>query len=395
MRRIRAALAAATLLSLVMASSAVAGTSGVSTARLIAGTLRDAHGRPAAGRVLVFHDNLRDANRLELVASGKASGNGKFEVRLGSSKSVDAARARNDGYANFAYYGVTADGVSSMYFFPASLAPGAAWRSNRANLSASNIETVDAAPSPDFANRIATLLDQRAASSGGITPQTTPDEWLGYCIYDIVSTWDASTPVVQLHDRYSDLTGKVWYGKTTVADSDITVGIRTSGSWSLSGTTHTGTDTTIEASRTVTGTYGAVLSSSFKYRLWRFASNNYFACATPPAPHDIVESIRWNGTTFSLAWNDTASDGLCTTTFSAHKDSIDAGEYWARWNNAYSGFAWSLNVPFYAGTYVNMRSYSGASNKVGHEYTAGFARPTHWICGDNDFPAYSWKILAG
>jgi hypothetical protein len=394
MRRRRAAVAVVSVLSLLAllpgASVSAAQTSG--GPRLVAGTLRDASGNPAAGRVLVFHDNLRDADRLELLGYAKAGNNGQFTFHLGHNTKVDVARSRNDGYANFAMYGVTADGISTLSFFPASLnAKGTSWASQSQRLDRANLRATMHLPSQDFPDEVAASLDggTKPTTGGGIVPEVSGDQWLDYCLYTKISTWDAATPVMELHTWYTDLTGVASYGRTNTSDSDISVGVKYS-SWSLEGTTHIGNSDEVKVTKTATGQFGAILSSSFRYSKWQFNASNYLICASPPDPFYVVESVRWNGTNMNVMWTDTGQDGRCLGTYNAYKNKMDPRDTFSRSSNRLTTFGWTLS-----GVGVGWRSTSGSSTKVTFDYTAGTARASYYICGNDDYPAYAHRIFAG
>lgn len=85
-------------------------------------------------------------------------------------------------------------------------------------------------PDPAFAQRLEQSESVRRLSGGKnrAAPRPNAAQNITYqnCYYTLVSTFDRNSPVAELHTWYSDLTGRVWYGKTNKADSHISVGIR-------------------------------------------------------------------------------------------------------------------------------------------------------------------------
>jgi hypothetical protein len=365
------------------------GASAASGPPLVAqGVLRDAAGHPSRGLVALYHDNMRDHNRLELIASATADASGSFRLALTPGASVRAAAAVNDGYANFALVGVTPSGVSTLHFFSRQAAPNGSWLradSERVTLAASH-----PAPSADY------LASFRRHVAGALSQVAQPaTDWFDYCIYDLSNTWDEATPIQELHTWYTDMSGKALYAHTSTADTDISVGVKlASGPWSIEGSTHIGTSssTTTEIGRTRTGHYGKVLSSSFRYQRWRIETPNNFVCPWD-APPQIVEATRWNGTNYGEAWDDSRFDGQCATTWSSHRNPMGKLDTWSRIQEDFTSFGYSIGANL--GITVNMTSKSGASDKVQLSYATGTARNTYFICGNNEYPSFSLRVFAG
>ena len=398
MRQLRIAIAFLCVSSLfVFAPTASAATASAGP-RLIAGTLRNEAGSPSTGRVLVFHDNLRDADRLEFVGYAKANGSGRFKFQLGHVAKVDQARSHNDGFANFAMYGVTPNGVSRMSFFSARLDKGAAsWKSEQTDLDGAKVSASEAQPTKDFAEKIATLIDGQTTptSNGGIVPlAVTGDGWLDYCLYNRIQTWDAATPVMELHTYYTGQHGTARYARASSADSDIGVGVKYGSTWSLEGTTHVGNSDEVSVSKSASGRFGWSLTSSFRYSRWQFSSNNNpIACAVPPAPMYVVESVRWNGTSLATYGDLSSYDGKCATAYASHNDPMTGNDTFSRVSKRLITFTWGLNVS--TGLTINMAETSGASSNVTFDYWTGTDRSTYNLCGSDDFPAYAHRIFAG
>ena len=359
---------------------------------LLTGALSAADGRPTAGRLLLFHDNLRDHDRLELVATARASANGRFELRLAPSRSTRSAAARNDGFVNFALYGVSREAASSLRFFSARQDGRGAWQGRATDLSGLVVKLGRKPPAPDFAEKLEAGLGAspaQAARAG--TVQASGAAWLDDCYYDLLRTFDRGTPVLELHTWYGDLLGKASYGETRTADSDVTVGVRYGDVFSMEGTTHIGNTQTVTAALSRTGRFGRVLQSEFRYKHWRVRTPNNFICGA--APHEIVEAVRWNGTGLLPMWDDSRFDGQCTTTYRANRAALSRNAEWSRWSEELTAYQWNLHVA--AGLTVAMRARSGASSRVGYEYTTGSARSIYYLCGNDEKPAFSRRIFAG
>lgn len=400
----RLSVGALSVLLLVALATPATGAGRVGPPLLVEGAVSNAAGKGVPGQVLVFHDNLRDHNRLELVASTRASQKGRYAVRMHPTAEMDAAGSSNSGYANFVLFAATDAGMSEYMFFAAQPTVGGAWADDTGVVPGLNIRAERSLPHGGYLRELEDAVssalvddaDSMSATSGDVTASETGDDWLRYCMYDPIQTLDRQTPVAELHTRYTDLTGRVHYGRTATADSSISVGVRagsSSASFSASGTTYVGNTQSSGTARTRTGTYGKVLASSFKYQKWRYKTKNTMFCSSPPAPYEIIEAIRWNGTTFTEMWDDSHLDGKCRTTYNNYKMSMGKGDYWYRWNQAYTAFGWNLSVS--AGVTASMTARSGASTKVGHEYWSGTARSVYYLCGNTDYPAYARRILAG
>lgn len=372
--------------------------------QLLAGALKEKDGKPAEGRVLVFHDNLRDENRLELVSTTRSNASGLFSIGFKTNPSVENARKNNGGFAHFSVYGVTDAGVSLMRFFSAELG-ATSWKGN-GNDELDNLNLIATQPPPveDFAGKVerSDPIRKLAArrhkrSSYSVAASYYPTN----CYYDLIATLNKQVPVHELHTAYADLSGKAYYGRTNKADSDISVGFKVSPQdtiFNASGALRVSNSfsETVETSRTRTGNYGYVLSTSFKFSRWRNneAMNRFNAlCSPPSAPYEVLEATRWNGTTFSNAWDDSRFNGKCLTTWYSHRDGLQRGEEWKRSRQNFTSYGFDFSVS--AGISASMTAKSGASDMVGIEYKAGTARSVYWICGNTDFPAYSLRIFAG
>lgn len=57
-------------------------------------------------------------------------------------------------------------------------------------------------------------------------------------------------------------------------------------------------------------------------------------------------------------------------------------------------FQHGITLSAYSAT-LSVKSKSGASQKVGFEYSTGTARSIYYLCGNNDYPAYALRIHAG
>jgi hypothetical protein len=375
---------------------------------LISGNIVDAAGKPVAGRVLVFYDNLRDENRLDLVATSRTGAAGQFAVSLTSTPAMEAARSANGGAANFAAYAVSHTGISTFRFFSAKPS-GNGWSNRRERLDRFDLLATSPLPDPAFDQEIedSDAVHQLSPESRSMFGPSVAAADITYnsCYYTLVGTYDRQSPVAELHTAYNDLTGRVWYGHTNQADSDISVGIRADDANTLfyaSGTIHVGTSysSTVETYVAKSGSFGWVQQTSFRYGRYQ---NNWNAnwrlqlCWDPnhggSAPYEIVESLRWNGTALADDWNDGRFDGQCQTTYANKKMALQSGRYWARWTENLTGFGWSMGVG--VGLTASVSSWSGASDKVGFEYWGGTQRSTYWLCGNDDFPAYSARIFAG
>ena len=389
MRSLAASLSAALLLLALPGAGLTARVAGPPS--LLTGALSAADGRPTAGRVLLFHDNLRDHDRLELIAVARAAANGRFELRFAANRSTRAAAARNDGHVNFALYGVSQEATSSLRFFSARQDGRGTWR-GAADLRGVVVETHRKPPAPDFFERLEarlTSLPAREARAG--TVQASGAGWLDDCYYDLIRTFDRGTPVLELHTWYGDLLGKASYGETRMADSDVTVGVRYGEAFSMEGTTHIGNAQSVTASLSRTGKFGRVLQSEFRYKHWRVSTPNNFICGA--APREIVQAVRWNGTGLLPMWDDSRFDGQCTTTYRANRAAFSRNAEWSRWNEELTSYQWNLQVA--AGLTVATRARSGASSRVGYEYTTGSARNIYYLCGNDEKPAFSLRIFAG
>jgi hypothetical protein len=386
MRDIRRSIATALLMAGLVFSPWVGVAAAVrSLPNLASGVLRNAAGQAAAGRVLLFHDDLRDRNQLELLTTARSGADGLYTLRLLPNRSTVAAASRNDGFVNFAVSGVTRTGVSRLHFFSARQDGRGAWVGQNEGTSAMEIRATSRPPTPDYATRV-----EDALRAGGHGVAGDP---VDTCLYDLVQTFDAQTPVMELHTWYSDLSGTATYARSNTADTAISVGVKYSG-WSTNGTTHVGNTMGAAVTETKTGPYGKVLQTSFRYDRWHFRTDNYFICASPPQPQEVVEAVRWNGTNLQVSWDDTAFDGRCLTTWSAYKNRMLPGATFARWEQRLTSYGYTLGAnlgPFN----INMVSTSGASTSVGYIYTAGTARRAYYICGNTDYPAFSLRIFAG
>lgn len=384
----------------ILALSMPATAAGVdrSSPQLVAGVLQSGAGTPSSGRVVVFHDDLRDNNRLQLMSTSLAGSDGRYSVNIRATRDIQDAAASNDGFAHFIAYAVTGAGISDYRFFSAKLERGAWKGSATANLGKVNLSASRPLPSRDFPKQLDAAirtaqakLDQRVA-----TPNTTPDEWLFQCYYTVYSTFQSRTMVSELHNDYPNLQAVALYGRTDQADSNISVGIRATKykvNFSASGTNHIGNSNVTEVKKNVWGSYGKALNTLFQYQRWRHHPDNGLACQSPPAPYEILKSTRWQGDTLGAAWDDSRFDGQCLTTYSQYKVRLDAGADWARFSNDYTGYTWTMNVA--AGITYNNSSWSGASTRVGHEYHNPWNAPTAYICGNNEMPAFALRIFAG
>jgi len=390
--RFLAFLSAAALVLLAMPSSVGAADS----PELISGVLRSAGGQATSGRIIVFYDDLRENNRLLLASTSQAGSDGRYRIGIEPSPAMVAASARNGGYANFVAYAVTGDGISQYRWFSARYEAGT-WRAARDELDKFDVSAILPLPASDYDERVEGALSKRSrVGIRMLTPMTTGDQWLYECRYSLIATYDRETPVAELHTSYLYLTGKAVYGKTYQADSDITTGVRASievVQFIGSGTHHVGTSSAVETSLTKTGSYGKVLSSSFRYKRWRWDWDNPPICGSPPAPYEILQSTRWNGTAFAVAWDDSGSDGKCQSTYNQYKQKLLPGADWSRYNNSFTGYRKTISLS--AGLSAETTSWSGASTRVGREYHNGSSVTSYYICGNTDFPAWSLRIFSG
>ena len=362
---------------------------------IASGVLRDAGGRPAAGRVVLFHDNLRDHDRLEPIATAVANARGEFVLAAPPNARMRAAALVNDGYTNFAAFATLRDGVSGLRFFSARQAPSGVWLDS----DSAAIEVALAAdhepPSADFAEQLEEAVEPIEASARRQVGVALASPWLDDCYYTLLKTFDRQTAVMELHTWYSDLSGKASYAKSFIADSEVTVGVKLKAgdaSFGWDGTTHVGNELTAANTLTRTGKFGWVLSSEFRYKHWRKQEPNNFICGA--APYEIIENVRWNGGGLIPLWNDGRFDGQCTSTWNANKMALSSQATWSRYNNNLTWFQHSVSLSAYVGKF-DVKSKSGASTKVGFEYATGTGRSLYYLCGNNDKPAFALRILAG
>jgi len=75
---------------------------GASGAPMLAtGVARDTNGRLAGATGLLFHDNLRDHGRLELIGRTRTAADGSYALRFGGNQATRQTAAVNDGFVNF------------------------------------------------------------------------------------------------------------------------------------------------------------------------------------------------------------------------------------------------------------------------------------------------------
>ena len=217
MRDNRRSLGAAFLIAaLVSAPSAGIATAVRSLPNLVSGIVRNAAGGGTAGRVLLFHDDLRDRNCLELLGTARSGADGRYNLSLLPNAETMAAASRNSGFVNFALVAITGRGVSRLQFFSARQDGRGAWVGGNNSLPAIEICATSSPPEPEYATRVEAALSTLSHPADGDPLET--------CLYDRVQAFDAQTPVIELHTWYRDLTGTATYARTRTSDSDITVG---------------------------------------------------------------------------------------------------------------------------------------------------------------------------
>jgi hypothetical protein len=108
----------------------------------------------------------------------------------------------------------------------------------------------------------------------------------------------------------------------------------------------------------------------------------------------VIESARWNGTGLTPRWDDSRFDGQCLTTWYSNRGQQDAGSTFVRTDETLTSFGYTIGVPIGIGS-ISMTSKSGASVKVGFDYSFGNNLSVYWLCGNTDKPAFSLRIFAG
>jgi hypothetical protein len=222
-----------------------------------------------------------------------------------------------------------------------------------------------------------------------------PCRYASYETTTLLSTQSQPTVIGELHVA-KDATGTFTYGVGSRADSHISVGL-SSGGWHLGGFSHvSASDSAVVGISNVGDDWAHQLTSRFSYGLYQHdrwtldpVTGSRIFCGSSKS----VGPRRWLGN-IQVGTDLSQYLHLCTTTYKATALSYAPKAFFDRTSRklkTWEGAAY-VNV---GGATLGLRAWSGASQWVTYHYKFGTKYPTHWLCGNDDVPAYSSRIFAG
>jgi hypothetical protein len=236
------------------------------------------------------------------------------------------------------------------------------------------------------AGKVALLRRASAKRSYAVTAATAVD-----CLPEttLLSTGATPTTTGELHTGDNQW-GNFYYGQT--ADSSIEVGIETpifSGSWSVSGSVHTGNALTQFASWQVGSQWGYKLRTNMEFKRYKldYPNNLYPYC--PQYDSSKTVNTRWVGSTI-LGDNVHNLDNNCRNYPVTKQQRQYRGTGWGR---ASYDFTW-FDGAFSAFGFT-ARAKSGSSQYVRANWTVGTNYTYYWYCGSDDYPAFAHRVYAG
>jgi hypothetical protein len=350
----------------------------------VQGHVRDAQGSPVAGAVVALYVSTdpdvsnSQVSPLDRTTTGS---DGSYALHAAPDGLVDAA-----GWANFAVEGTSGD--VPYYAVATKQWTGSAW------LGPEQADTPASDPMYPVLPEDVDLDPQGGSIEGGGGPDVqSPACWLAENKTSLVATERDPTIVGELHVA-RDAVGTFSYGEESKADSNISVATNLGQSWhiNLGVFKHiTRSDSSSVSESNPTADWAHDLLSDFvyaKYKHERISSFDGRVCST----WYTIEPKEWWGGIWPGA-DESRYLHKCLTTYKQFRNDFGPNSTFARSN--YRLRTWGAAVSVGLGTGgLSLQARSGASQRVKFRYVFGRNR-NHYLCGNDNRPAQSTRILAG
>lgn len=342
--------------------------------------------------------NVGDSAQVPPVASASIDPSGNFTVRADPNtgaiaSAVAHAIAANDGWVNIDLTEVGANGEMTIQSISRQFVGG----SGQPVVGAASKKSHTASGVGHWAGengttrvgssytKIASASVPRAAAFHPVHSAAV----FCYLTSTLVSQANQDTIIGELHTA-NDTSAWFRYGKTADTDADVGIEIGGSGTWSVSGSYHTGTSTGTYAQYNEGNQFGYKLRSGFLYDDYHYVWNdpvcgsNYFE----------AEQAEWtlspDGTIdppLSSDYNHNL-DNNCIN--SSYPSSFGINGTFARSSNNFMHFGGAFDVFGFSGG-----AQSGASTYVQIHYSFGSQTSTHYLCGNDNYISSAHRVFAG
>ena len=331
------------------------------------GMLTDDSGVPIPGATVTLYPDVGTEStvRPPPLASTTTDANGQYQITLANSGQVP--KFENDGVLNLTRLITTPSGISTGSFGRTFI--GGMWTDDHADLLTPALISLQP-NNPTFI-------------PGHVPPGVVTDP--GGCrpITQFVGETDAYAPVGEIH-LFADDYGSFTYGQDNFADSTFGVGVSTDGvNFSVGGSTHVG-----NSAQVGWGTSGTPLQPYFSHVLLTRFHFEKTLTKTCFSRQYRVEATQWE-TGAQVGQDTSGNDGRCNL-YADHAVSFTANTSLIRNRGRAFSYDGAISV---LGASLSVKS--GYSSNVVLSMTFGTSLPTHWVCGDNDWPSNSARVFAG
>jgi hypothetical protein len=353
----------------VAAIATLAAAAPAHAAPLAAGRLLDAHGHPAAGRVVAYGWPVRSGtHRLPRIGSATAGADGRYVV-LAEHPGTVAALAGPDGSLDVLLSSRTAGGTGdTVVSTRVRRGAGGAAVAADSTSAAARIRTSD--PWPGGARAAIPICGGPIGGNPDVTK---------------LSAQNRPTVVGELNNAYRDTRSSFTYGRS--ADSDIGVAVAfVGGNFSIEGSTHVSNSSGARITHPARGPYAKLVLSSFTYGKYRL---DYHPDSGRCKRQDKVRvrAERWNGGVYTQP-----SPGRTLRVCGRHAPPYYGGDEFQR--DSSSAVTWSNGVTVFG---IGLSVRSGFSRFVQTLFHfGGSRRKRHVLCGDGGLPATTaYRIFSG
>jgi hypothetical protein len=354
---------------------------------VVQGYVRDPSGVPVSGvAVELFRDPpVGSAGSYAALDTTTTATDGFFALRAAYTADLRGDAAVNGGYVNFdvmgssdsvGYYG----GATRTY-----VSSGGIW------LTPEQAVADDVTRGPDQ------MLDLRPVSGPALAAGGGPAVGANWCplatkTKTLVATERDSTIIGELLVA-RDAVGEFSFGEGTEHVSNISVGLNFGKGWTLGAFAHAATGETSGVSiRNVSEDWARVLRSDFVYGKYRKQTLDLFGnvCST----WYTIEPIEWVGGGIVPSTDESQYLHKCLTTYRQWYIRQGPGTTWFRASNKLRTWGVAATVGLGSGG-LGVEAWTGASRWVTYEYSFGKATFDHYLCGNDNFPRRSTRVLAG
>jgi hypothetical protein len=348
----------------------------------VQGYVHDENGQPVTGAAVVLYGVLDETGSQSAPLDRTTTGSEGFYVLHAAPDGL----TDDDGWANLAVEGTAGD---VPYYAVASRKwNGSTW------LGADQVDVPSMDPTyPVLPEDVDLDPEGGSIGNGGGPDVQSPACWLAENRTTLVATEIDHTIIGELHVA-QDATGTFTYGQGDHADSNISIASDLGGGWHIGAGVYkhvSQTDSTAVAESNPTADWAHDLLSDFvyaKYKHERISDWDGRVCST----WYTIEPKEWWGGIWPGA-DESRYLHQCQTTYRQFANHFGPNAFFTRTN--YKLRIWGAGVVVGLGSSgIALHARSGASQRVRYHYAFGH-NTDHYLCGNDNKPGKSTRVLAG